>query len=126
MRKVYAVVGSSMQTVTFKDVAIATGILMDGDRPTPEHIAAATGKWVLPIPTDADILMLRRHAYKTEVDFLSAEAARKYMQGEDLGTLLAEISDKVAEIKERLPLPAPVVEPDPVVEPEPMVASEVP
>jgi hypothetical protein len=54
--KIYAIKGASQQNVlsdgvTKKAAGLGTDYIpMEGERPTPEHVAAVGGVWVLPEP----------------------------------------------------------------------------
>lgn len=63
MNQVYAEVGSSLQQIGGD---IPDGwIVMQGERPTPEHVAQADGSWSLPEPDYPAIIAARR--YEAEV-----------------------------------------------------------
>jgi len=72
MKQVYAEVGASLQQI---GGALPDGwIVMQGERPTPEHVAQADGSWALPDPDYPAIIADRR--WQAEVAGITVNGMR--------------------------------------------------
>ena len=74
--KYYAVPGNSEYTAAFSATYTPTDdeILMQGERPTAEHIAQADGTWALPVPTLDDVVA----SFDTLIDERLESFARQF------------------------------------------------
>lgn len=66
MKSVFAEIGASLQQI---GGSCPEGwIVMQGERPTPEHVAQADGVWVLPVKGYAEELAELNSAFQKDID----------------------------------------------------------
>lgn len=93
MKVIYAKVGYSFQS----DTKFQDSIQMQGERPTPQHIAQANGTWALPQPTKEQQLQQLESDYQTAVAELQKSLAVAQLRNDT--ALIADIQNDFAELQ---------------------------
>lgn len=94
----YSLAGYSMQQIGGK--CPDGWVEMECERPSADHVATDSGKWVIPVPNKNEKLNTATHEYNTGVEVLKSQTiAALMMGGESESAKLASIRAELETMK---------------------------
>ena len=96
--KVYSLVGHSIQQI---NGGCPDGwIEMECERPSADHVATDSGKWIIPVPTKSEKLKTATQEYNAGIEVLKSQTiAALMLGGESEATKLASIRAELETMK---------------------------